>query len=149
MGAVGIPLRGNGGPRRMRSRSGAIRHSTGGHHLGHFRLGHRATDQRDTREKTGRRCIVSHDGSGAPPGVPTETTRAWRRMLADEREAAGVYRELAARRDGEERDILLGLAAAEERHAVYWESLLGERDDRPRRRNLRARILGLLARRLR
>ena len=68
-------------------------------------------------------------------------------MLADEREAAAVYRELAARRHGEEREILLGLADAEERHAAYWERLLAEQAGRPRRGNLRARLLGLLARR--
>ena len=68
-------------------------------------------------------------------------------MLADEREAALVYRELAARRDGEEREILLGLADAEERHVAYWERMLGEQVGRPRRAILRARLLRLLARR--
>lgn len=67
-------------------------------------------------------------------------------MLADEREEARVYRELAARRDGDERDILLRLADAEERHAAYWVALLGDRVGRPRRGNLRMRLLALLAR---
>jgi hypothetical protein len=52
--------------------------------------------------------------------------RRWRRLLADEREAARVYRDLALRREGEEREILLGLAEAEERHAAYWERRLGD-----------------------
>lgn len=68
-------------------------------------------------------------------------------MLADERETAQVYRELAARSEGEDREILLELADAEERHATYWERRLGDHAGRPRRANLRARLLGLLARR--
>ncbi|GAA0895902.1 VIT1/CCC1 transporter family protein [Pseudonocardia zijingensis] len=72
--------------------------------------------------------------------------RRWRRQLADEREAALVYRELARRRDGEEREILLGLAGAEERHAAYWERRLGDRAGPPRRPSLRARLVGVLAR---
>ncbi len=68
-------------------------------------------------------------------------------MLADEREEARVYRELACRRDGEEREILLGLADAEERHAAYWQGLLGDRVGKPRRGSLRMRLLAFLARR--
>ncbi|GAA5125580.1 VIT1/CCC1 transporter family protein [Pseudonocardia adelaidensis] len=67
-------------------------------------------------------------------------------MLADEREAALVYRQLAQRREGEEREILLGLAEAEERHAAYWERRLGDRVGRPRRPTSRARLVGVLAR---
>ena len=43
------------------------------------------------------------------PGTAADRAR-WRRYLADERAEAAVYRELAARRDGEEREILLALA---------------------------------------
>lgn len=86
-------------------------------------------------------------GHGAAADPPPATIRRWRRMLADERESARVYRELAARRDGDERDILLRLADAEERHAAYWAGLLGERAGRPRRGNLRMRLLTLLAHR--
>ncbi len=68
-------------------------------------------------------------------------------MLADERAEAQVYRELAARRDGEEREILLGLAEAEERHAAHWETLLGDRIGRVGRGATRMRLLALLARR--
>src|SRR5438105_3404291 len=52
--------------------------------------------------------------------------RRWRRMLADEQEEARVYRDLAGRRSGEEREVLLGLAEAEGRHAAHWARLLGE-----------------------
>ena len=38
--------------------------------------------------------------------------RRWRRYLAAERAEAAVYRDLASRRTGEERDILLALADA-------------------------------------
>ena len=42
--------------------------------------------------------------------------RRWRKYLAAERAEAAVYRDLASRRQGEERDILLALADAEGRH---------------------------------
>ena len=42
------------------------------------------------------------------------------RLLAREQGAASVYRTLAQRRSGEEREILLALARAEERHAAHW-----------------------------
>lgn len=58
-----------------------------------------------------------------------------------------MYRNLAARRTGEEREILLGLAHAEERHAAHWEGLLGTEVGRARSGNLRTRILAQLARR--
>jgi VIT1/CCC1 family predicted Fe2+/Mn2+ transporter len=75
--------------------------------------------------------------------------RRWRRRLADEHLEAAVYRELAARRTGEEREILLALAAAETRHIAHWEALLaqGATDRRPGRPSLRSRVLALLARR--
>ncbi|GEL16732.1 hypothetical protein PA7_05690 [Pseudonocardia asaccharolytica DSM 44247 = NBRC 16224] len=81
------------------------------------------------------------------PNPSPATIRRWRRQLADEREEARVYRELASRRDGEEREILLGLADAEGRHAAHWEGLLGEQVGRPRRGSLRMRLLASLARR--
>ncbi|GAB3289514.1 VIT1/CCC1 transporter family protein [Parasphingorhabdus pacifica] len=73
--------------------------------------------------------------------------RKWRRRLADERQEAKIYRDLASRRSGEERDILLGLAAAEERHAAHWEELLGDAVGPPSRGDPRMRVLGFLARR--
>jgi VIT1/CCC1 family predicted Fe2+/Mn2+ transporter len=73
--------------------------------------------------------------------------RRRRRRLADEREEAKVYRELAARRSGEEREILLAIAEAEERHAAHWELLLGADAGPVRRGNPRSRVLAFLARR--
>ncbi|PRY70046.1 VIT1/CCC1 family predicted Fe2+/Mn2+ transporter [Glaciihabitans tibetensis] len=58
-----------------------------------------------------------------------------------------MYRDLAGRRDGEERDILLALAAAEGRHEAHWLALLGDDVGKPRRGDLRTRTLGFLARR--
>ncbi|MGH3425724.1 MAG: VIT1/CCC1 transporter family protein, partial [Nocardioidaceae bacterium] len=73
--------------------------------------------------------------------------RRWRQYLADERAEAAAYRDLASRRSGEEREILLALAEAERRHEEHWLSLLGDRAGEPRRGDIRTRMLGLLARR--
>lgn len=73
--------------------------------------------------------------------------RRWQRRLADEREEAQVYRDLAGRRSGSERDVLLGLAEAEERHEAHWEGLLGTEGGDVGRGSLRLRLLALLARR--
>ncbi|WP_431247511.1 VIT1/CCC1 transporter family protein [Leifsonia xyli] len=73
--------------------------------------------------------------------------KRWRRYLADERAEAAVYRDLASRRQGEERDILLALAEAERRHEQHWVDLLGERAGKPLRGDVRTRMLGWLARR--
>jgi VIT1/CCC1 family predicted Fe2+/Mn2+ transporter len=73
--------------------------------------------------------------------------RRWRRYLADERAEAAVYRDLAGRRSGEEREILLALAEAERRHEQHWLDLLGADAGRPLRGDLRTRALGWLARR--
>lgn len=70
----------------------------------------------------------------------------WRRYLAAERAEAAVYRDLARRRTGEEREILLALAEAERRHEAHWLHLLGEEDFRVRP-DLQTRILAALARR--
>ena len=73
--------------------------------------------------------------------------RKWRRFLADERAEEAVYRDLASRRTGEEREILLALADAEQRHQQHWLELLGEQVGRPRRGDIRTRLLGVFARR--
>ena len=74
----------------------------------------------------------------------------WRRYLADERAEAAVYRDLAARRTGEERAILLALADAEGRHAAHWQQLLAEHglaeSAHGLRGSLRTRGLAFLAR---
>jgi VIT1/CCC1 family predicted Fe2+/Mn2+ transporter len=81
------------------------------------------------------------------PAPSAATVRRWRQRLADEQLEAAVYRELAARRTGEERDILLALAEAEARHAAHWRELLGERGVGRRHASVRSRLLALLARR--
>ena len=72
----------------------------------------------------------------------------YRRRLAREQDAASVYRALARQRAGEEREILLALARAEERHAAHWAAKLHPAERPPRRPGMRARTLGWLARRL-
>ena len=81
------------------------------------------------------------------PAPPSAAVRRWRRRLADEHAEAAVYRDLATRRSGEEREILLGLAEAEQRHAAHWRRLLGDSVGAPRRGDLRIRLLAFLARR--
>jgi len=84
------------------------------------------------------------------PTVSTPTPsqlRRWRRYLAAERAEAAVYRDLASRRSGEERTILLELADAEARHEAHWLALLGEHAGRPRGSDIRTRLLGFFARR--
>lgn len=81
-------------------------------------------------------------------GDPTPAeVRRWRRYLANERAEAATYRDLASRRTGEERDILLALAEAEKRHEEHWRELLGDQVGNPRKGELRTRTLGWLARR--
>jgi vacuolar iron transporter family protein len=72
----------------------------------------------------------------------------YQRRLAEEQDAASVYRALARRRHGEEREILLALARAEERHAAHWAAKLHPDERTPRRPGMRARLLGWLARRV-
>lgn len=73
--------------------------------------------------------------------------RRWRRYLADELAEAAVYRDLAGRRSGEEREILLALAVAEGRHEEHWRELLGPAADPVPHPDLRTRLLGFLTRR--
>jgi VIT1/CCC1 family predicted Fe2+/Mn2+ transporter len=86
---------------------------------------------------------ASHS-AGSPAPRPAQLRR-WRKYLADERAEAAVYRELAERKSGEERDILLGLADAERRHEAHWIALLGDAAGTPRV-DLRTRVLVFLAR---
>ncbi|MBV9512687.1 MAG: VIT1/CCC1 transporter family protein, partial [Mycobacteriaceae bacterium] len=81
-----------------------------------------------------------------PTGSSDSDVRRWRRHLADERAEAAIYRDLAQRRKGEDRDILLALAAAESRHEEHWLRLLGDRIGEPAGVALRTRALGFLAR---
>ncbi|PZE89196.1 VIT1/CCC1 transporter family protein [Curtobacterium sp. MCBD17_008] len=86
------------------------------------------------------------------PSLRTDTAsrsradvQRWRRYLADERAEAAVYRNLASRRTGEEREILVALAEAEGRHEQHWRDLLGDDVGRPLRGSLRTRVLAALA----
>jgi vacuolar iron transporter family protein len=75
--------------------------------------------------------------------------RRFRRHLADERQSAAIYRAMADRAEGETRQILLGLAEAEERHAEHWVTALEHLGDEPGDVASRTRggLLGFLARR--
>src|ERR1700686_3328804 len=79
-------------------------------------------------------------------GSSDSDVRRWRRHLADERAEAAIYRDLAQRRTGPDRDILLALADAESPHEEHWLSLLGDRVGKPARTDLATRMLGFLAR---
>lgn len=87
----------------------------------------------------------SNDAS--PPDPSDAAIRRWRKYLADERAEAAVYRDLASRRTGEEREILLALAEAEARHEEHWMALLGDRIGQPQHGDIRTRMLGFLSRR--
>ena len=81
------------------------------------------------------------------PGRPSSSDiKRWRQYLADERAEAAVYRQLAQRREGEERAILLALADAEGRHEAHWLKLLGEHAGMPKAASMRSQMLGFLAR---
>lgn len=83
---------------------------------------------------------------GAPEPSPVQIRR-WRRYLANERAEAAIYRDLASRRSGEEREILLALAEAEGRHEAHWLALLGDHVGEPLPDEIRTRLLGWFARR--
>jgi vacuolar iron transporter family protein len=79
-------------------------------------------------------------------------TRQFREHWADEMDGAAMYRALAERAEGEQREIFLELAAAEERHARHWAAKLvelGEPEPRPQdhRPRAKARLIAWLARR--
>lgn len=82
----------------------------------------------------------------APATTPTgRQLRRWRQYLADERAEAAVYRALADRKEGQEREILARLAEAESRHEAHWLTLLGPAAQPPPRTSLRTRFLVFLA----
>ncbi|MEV7692104.1 VIT1/CCC1 family protein [Microbacterium sp. NPDC089189] len=85
-------------------------------------------------------------GSPAPEGATARDRRRWARYLVDERAEAAVYRQLAERRTGEEREILRALAQAEGRHEAHWLALLGGEPARLPRASVGTRMLGWMAR---
>lgn len=79
--------------------------------------------------------------------TPTpDDLRRWRKHLANERAEAAVYRDLALKYEGEEREILAAIAAAEERHEQHWLSLLGDQVGQPVRADFGTRTLAFMAR---
>lgn len=88
------------------------------------------------------------EGGARPAGridaSPAQIKR-WRSRLADERAEAALYRRLAARRSGTDREILSALADAEERHITHWANLLGDEAGPVGRGGARLRLLGWLA----
>lgn len=71
----------------------------------------------------------------------------WRQYLANERAEGAVYRELARKKTGEEREILLAIAEAEARHEAYWRNRLGEYVGLPRKASLGTRMMAWMAQR--
>jgi vacuolar iron transporter family protein len=89
---------------------------------------------------------------GDEEGWLASKTRQFREHWADEMDGAATYRALAERASGEQREIFLELAKAEERHAGHWAAKLvelGEPEPRPEdhRRGAKTRLLAFLARR--
>ena len=77
---------------------------------------------------------------------PTAADRKrWARYLVEERAEGTVYQKLAARKSGEEREILLSLAEAERRHEQHWLDLLGVEPARLPRAGVRSRLLAWMA----
>ena len=71
--------------------------------------------------------------------------RRWRRYLADEESEARIYRYLAQRTEGEEREILMQVAEAEKRHQQHWRDMLGEHVGKPVRPSLSSAFLHFMA----
>lgn len=83
-----------------------------------------------------------------PPPPPTpRDRRRWAQHLVNERAEAEVYRQLATRREGEDREILLALADAERRHEAHWLALLGGEPTRLPRPDAGTSVLGWMAKR--
>lgn len=75
---------------------------------------------------------------------PTQIKR-WRRYLADEESEARIYRYLARRAEGTDREILLQVAEAEKRHQQHWRDMLGEHADVHMRPSMQSLVLQFLA----
>lgn len=88
----------------------------------------------------------SSAGSPASPPPDQRTIRRWQRYLANERLEERVYRNLAERREGEDREILLALATAESRHQQHWIRLLGVHAEKRRAPDLVTFSLAFLGR---
>lgn len=71
--------------------------------------------------------------------------KRWRRYLADEESEARIYRYLARRAEGTDREILLQVAEAEKRHQQHWRDMLGEHADVHVRPSMQSLLLQFLA----
>lgn len=71
--------------------------------------------------------------------------KRWRRYLADEESEARIYRYLARRAEGTDREILLQVAEAEKRHQQHWRDMLGEHANVHVRPSLQSQLLQFLA----
>jgi VIT1/CCC1 family predicted Fe2+/Mn2+ transporter len=89
----------------------------------------------------------------APAHRPHSDVRRYRRYVEQELDNVVLYRRLAETAEGEHRAVLLELAAAEERHALYWQQKLASlgvpaADAATHRPARDARLLSWLARRV-
>ncbi|MDO4909314.1 MAG: VIT1/CCC1 transporter family protein [Corynebacterium sp.] len=90
--------------------------------------------------------MIDSDSTHLEHPEPTaKQIRKWQKYLAGERAEAALYRDLASRKTGEDREILLSLAKAESRHEAYWVNKLGDHVGMPRRPDFSTRVLGFLA----
>jgi vacuolar iron transporter family protein len=85
-------------------------------------------------------------------GTDRPQQRRFRELLDDEREAAALYRALAAQSTGERREVFAELADVEERHAAHWAAKLETLGvtvppAEAHRVGLRTRVLTAIARR--
>lgn len=71
--------------------------------------------------------------------------KRWRRYLADEESEARIYRYLARRAEGTDREILLQVAEAEKRHQQHWRDMLGEHANVHVRPSMQSLVLQFLA----
>ena len=79
-------------------------------------------------------------------GPSPQQIRRWQKYLADEIAEARLYQHLASRKTGEERQILLGLAAAEQRHQQHWRHKLGPNAEQLPSPSFHRVLLGWMAR---
>ncbi|KAB1645067.1 VIT1/CCC1 transporter family protein [Gulosibacter chungangensis] len=79
------------------------------------------------------------------PDPSKHDVRRWRRYLANERAEEATYRELAKKRQGEEREILLELAESEKRHQQHWIDKLGPLAEKTVSPDFNTRVLGFFA----
>ena len=91
------------------------------------------------------RCSrTSRHAIGRSTTLPAQIKR-WRRYLADEESEARIYRYLARRAEGTDREILLQVAEAEKRHQQHWRDMLGEHADVHLRPSMQSLLLQFLA----